>query len=110
MSDDDLSTVSSSSDPLSDGSEYVDDPELLGVLPSRSQKSNEAVYVCDLRVEVLLKQGRWVCNANDLSRPVSNYKTFEEAVKENCFPFLVRERCVKVPRKGFEFSVEYYDI
>ena len=110
MSDVNLSTVSSSSDPLSDGSEYTDDTESLDVYSSSSQERNEAVCVCNLSVEVLLKHGRWVCNANDLSKPVGNCKTFNEGVKKNCFPFSIRERCVKVRGKEMEFSVNYHDI
>src|ERR1700761_6819112 len=110
MSDDNLSTVSSSSDPLSDGSEYIDYTESLDVYPSLRQESNEAICVCNLSVKVLLEHGRWVCNANDLSKPVGNCKTFNEGVKKNCFPFSIGERCVEVRGKGMEFSVDYHDI
>jgi hypothetical protein len=111
MSDDDLSTVSSSSDRLSDGSEYIDDTESLDVCPSPPQESNEAVCVCNLSVKFLLEHGRWVCNANDLSEPVGNCKTFNEGIKKkNYFPFSIGERCVHVRGKGLEFSVDYHDL
>jgi hypothetical protein len=77
--------------------QYGSDPdEPQNTYPSPPQDINEEVCVCNLDVKLLLEQGRWVGNSQNLYESVGNCNSFHEEVKNNCFPFLLGRPCVKI--------------
>ncbi len=87
-----ISVTSSSTDSLSEGSEYRPSDAYPTPPP---QETNGEVCVCNLTVKYLLEQGRWVGNSENLYKPVGNCNSFHEEVENNYFPFLLGRPCVE---------------
>jgi hypothetical protein len=58
--------------------------------------TNEDVCICNLSVEFLLSQGRWVGNSQNLYAPVGQCKSFHDEVENNSFPSLLGGKCVEI--------------
>lgn len=64
--------------------------------PSPPQDTNEEVCVCNLNVKLLLEQGRWVGNSQNLYKPVGQCNSFHDQVKNDYFPYLLGGKCVEI--------------
>jgi hypothetical protein len=91
MNDNNRTSVTSSSSDPSEGSEYVPSDSC----PSPPRETRREVCVCNLSVDFLLKQDRWVGNPQNLYEPVS-HENFHEAEKNGYFESLLGRKCAEV--------------
>jgi len=109
--DDCISVTSSSSDPLSEGSEYTDHTGSSEAYPSPSQEANREC-VCRLSVKFLLENGRFVVNSQNSYEGVGHWNSFQDEVENDHLPYLLGGKCIEVGgiHGNLEFWVEYYDM